>query len=214
MKTKLNKDSRNLLIALLIGDGTISSNKVFKLSHGYKQKEYLEWKIDLLNKHGIKNNGLKSYTSSCGYNKGDLVYYSQLKITNFIKLLRRIVYKPKKNYCNRKLLNRMSSLGVAIWFMDDGHINIRKTNGKVHGFYIKISTCLHTKEEAQILIDYFKEKWGISMYTFKERKKYYSIMCGTKEGIKFIDLIKEHVETCPSMLYKINYDLSSRVRPV
>ena len=34
MKTKLNKDSRNLLIALLLGDGTISNNNVFKLLYG------------------------------------------------------------------------------------------------------------------------------------------------------------------------------------
>jgi hypothetical protein len=36
MKTKQTKESRNLLIALLIGDGTISNNYVFKLSHGGK----------------------------------------------------------------------------------------------------------------------------------------------------------------------------------
>jgi hypothetical protein len=42
MKTKFNKEGRNLLIGLLIGDGTICSNNVFKLSHSLSQKEYLE----------------------------------------------------------------------------------------------------------------------------------------------------------------------------
>ena len=65
MKTKFNKESRNLLISMLLGDGTISNNYVFKLSHGYKQKEYLEWKINLLNEYGIKNNGLKEYVVQC-----------------------------------------------------------------------------------------------------------------------------------------------------
>ncbi len=37
MKTKFNKESRNLLIALLIGDGTISNNQVFKLAHKSKE---------------------------------------------------------------------------------------------------------------------------------------------------------------------------------
>jgi hypothetical protein len=41
--------------------------------------------------------------------------------------------------------------------MDDGHVNIRKTKNKIHGFYIKISTCVNT-QEIQILINYFKEK--------------------------------------------------------
>jgi hypothetical protein len=209
MKTKFNKESRNLIIGMLLGDGTISNNYVFKLSHGEKQKEYLEWKIKLLNKYGIKNNGLKEYIQTVGYNIGSKVYYSQLSIIPFIKVLRRVIYNPKKNYANRKLLNRLNELTIAIWYMDDGHINIRKTENKVHGFYIKIATCL-TKEQNQIIIDYFKEVWNISFYQFKEGKETYSLCCGTQEGVKFIQLIKPYVESCPSMLYKIQYDLSQR----
>ena len=212
MKTKFNKESRNLIIGMLLGDGTISNNYVFKLSHGYKQKEYLEWKINLLNEYGIKNNGLKEYISTCGYNLGSIVYYSQMSVIPFMKVLRRVIYKPIKNYANRKILNRLTPLGLAIWYMDDGHINIRKTDDKIHGFYIKIATCLY-KEQNQIIIDYFKEIWNISFYQFKEGKpgkNTYSLCCGTQEGIKFIELIKPYVESCPSMLYKIQYDLSQR----
>jgi recombination protein RecA len=212
MKTKFNKESRNLIIGMLLGDGTISNNYVFKLSHGYKQKEYLEWKINLLNEYGIKNNGLKEYISTCGYNLGSIVYYSQTSVIPFMKVLRRVIYKPIKNYANRKILNRLNSLGLAIWYMDDGCINIRKTNDKIHGFYIRIATCLY-KEQNQIIIDYFKEVWDISFYQFKEGrpgKNTYSLCCGTQEGVKFIELIKPYVESCPSMLYKIQYDLSQR----
>jgi hypothetical protein len=212
MKTKFNKESRNLIIGMLLGDGTISNNYVFKLSHGYKQKEYLEWKINLLNEYGIKNNGLKEYISTCGYNLGSIVYYSQMSVIPFMKVLRRVIYKPIKNYANRKILNRLNPLGVAIWYMDDGCINIRKTGDKIHGFYIRIATCLY-KEQNQIIIDYFKEVWDISFYQFKEGrpgKNTYSLSCGTQEGFKFIELIKPYVESCPSMLYKIQYDLSQR----
>lgn len=209
MKTKINKDSRNLLIAMLLGDGTISNNYVFKLCHGIQQKEYLQWKIDQLNDAGLKNNGLKYYTSSQGYNIGKEVIYSQLSITPFIKLLRRIMYKPKKILGNRKILNRLDARGIAIWYMDDGHINIRKTKDKVHGFYIKIATCL-SKEENQIIIDYFKDVWNISFYQFSEGKGTYSLCCGTKEGIKFIEIVKPYVSQIPSMTYKIHYDLSQR----
>ena len=209
MKTKFNKESRNLIIGMLLGDGTISNNYVFKLSHGENQKEYLEWKIKLLNEYGIKNNGLKYYIQKIGYNIGSTVYYSQLSTIPFIKVLRRVIYKPKKEYFNRKILNRLNALGVAIWYMDDGHINIRKTGDKIHGFYIKIATCL-SKEQNQIIIDYFKEVWNVSFYQFKEGKETYSLCCGTQEGVKFIEIIKPYVESCPSMLYKIQYDLSQR----
>ena len=49
MKTKITKESRNLLIALLLGDGTIQNNNVFKLAHCEQQLDYLECKIKKLN---------------------------------------------------------------------------------------------------------------------------------------------------------------------
>ena len=216
MKTKITKESRNLLIALLIGDGTICNNNVFKLAHAEQQKDYLEWKIKQLNDAGIRNNGLKTYVKTCGYNTGVNVYYTQLNIIPFIKVLRRIFYKPKKVLGNRKLLNRLDARGVAIWYMDDGHINIRKDkNGRPMGFYIKIATCL-PKNELQIIIDYFKEVWDVNFYMFHEGKKEdsFSLCCGTKEGLKFINIIKKYVLQVPSMVHKIQYDLSQRRRPL
>lgn len=213
MKTKINKESRNLLIGLLLGDGTISNNNVFKVAHAEQYKDYVEWKIKQLNEHGIRNNGLKSYIKTKGFNIGGSVYYTQLNIIPFIKVLRRVVYKDKKIIGNRKLLNRLSPLEIAIWYMDDGHINIRRNKeGKIHGFYIKISTC-EPKEEVQVIIDYFKEVWSINFYMFHEGKKEdsYSLCCGTKEGLKFIELVKPYVEQVPSMLHKIQFDLSQRV---
>lgn len=213
-KTKFNKESRNLLIGLLLGDGTISNNFVFKISHTESQKDYIEWKINLLNQHGIKNNGLKSYIQKGGYKEGITMYYTQLNIIPFIKVLKRVFYKEKKILGNRKLLNRLSPLEIAIWYMDDGHINIRRNkNGRIHGFYIKISTC-EPKSEVQTIIDYFKEVWNINFYMFHEgrQKDSFSLCCGTKEGLKFIDLVKPHVQQVPSMVHKIQFDLSQRER--
>ena len=214
MKTKITKESRNLLIGMLLGDGTISNNNVFKIAHAESQKDYLEWKIKQLNNCGIRNNGIKSYIKTRGYNIEVPVYYTQLNIIPFIKVLRRVCYKSKKIIGNRKLLNRLSPKEIAIWYMDDGHLNIRKDkNGRPMGFYIKISTC-EPKEEVQTIIDFFKEQWNINFYMFHEGKKEdsYSLCCGTKEGLKFIEIVKPYVSQVSSMMHKITYDLSQRKR--
>lgn len=216
MKTKITKESRNLLIGLLLGDGTIMSNNIFKLAHCEQQKDYLEWKIKQLKESGIRNSGLKTYISSSGYNIGKTVFYTELNTIPFIKVLRRVFYKPSKTIGNRKLLNRLDAKGVAIWYMDDGHINIRKDkDGRPMGFYIKIATCI-PKEELQVIIDYFKEVWNVKFYAFHEGKKEdsYSLCCGTKEGLKFIEIVKPYVSQVPSMIHKITYDLSQRRRPL
>ena len=51
---------------------------------------------------------------------------------------------------------------------------------------------------------------------FHEGKKEdsYSLCCGTKEGLKFIDIVKPYVEQVESMKHKIEYDLSQRTREV
>ena len=200
---------------MLLGDGTICSNNVYKLCHSIEQEDYLKWKIKLLNENGIRNNGLKYYTSSCGYNIGKTVCYTQLNIIPFIKVLRRVCYKGKKIVGNRKLLNRLSAQEIAIWYMDDGHINIRVNHGKPCGFYIKISTC-EPKSEVQTIIDYFREVWNINFYMIHEGKKEdsYSLCCGTKEGLKFIGIIKPYVSQVPSMIHKITYDLTQRKKPL
>ena len=213
MKSKITKESRNLLIGMLLGDGTISNNYVFKIAHCAEQKDYLEWKIKQLGEAGIRNNGIKSYIKTKGFNIGVPVYYTQLNIIPFIKVLRRVMYKEKKIIGNRKLINRLDAKGIAIWYMDDGHINIRKDKGRPCGFYIKISTC-EPKAEVQTIIDFFKEEWNINFYMFHEGRKEdsYSLCCGTKEGLKFIEIVKPYVSQVPSMIHKITYDLSQRRR--
>ena len=217
MKSKFNKESRNLLIEMLLGDGTISSNNVFKIAHCSQQLDYLEWKVKQLKEAGVRNNGIKSYIKTKGYNTGVPVYYTQLNIIPFIKVLRKVMYKEgKKVISNRKLLNRVSAKGIAIWYMDDGHINLRKDkDGRPMGFYIKIATCL-PKSELQIIINYFKEVWDVNFYMFHEGKQEdsFSLCCGTKEGLKFINIVKKYVLQVPSMVHKIQYDLSQRRRPL
>lgn len=204
IQKSLSKEQKRLLISLLIGDGTISSNYVFKLSHSVDQREYLEWKVGLLNKLGIKNNGIKEYTSSCGYNTGKGVLYSQMSVNSTIKALRRSVYIPKKTF-TRNLLDWLDEQGLAIWFMDDGFININESEQR-HGSIqrnIRISTCVD-EETCNMIIQYFKERWNIEFRPFFEKSKLFSIATRTNEDSdRFIKIVKPYVEQVPSLLYKI-----------
>lgn len=200
---KLSKEQKSLLIGLLLGDGTISSNYVFKLSHSEAQREFLEWKIDLLNKFGFKNNGVKEYISTCGYNKGNKVLYSQMSLNPTIKALRRTVYTPKK-HITRRLLNWLTPIGLAIWYMDDGCINVNTSKQRSSIQHtIKIATCVDL-DTAQVIIDYFKEVWDVQFRPFKEGKGTYSIASSTESDCAaFIQITRPYIQQVPSLLYKI-----------
>lgn len=205
---RLSKEQKSLLVALLIGDGTISSNYVFKLSHSTLQREYLEWKVGLLNKYGIKNNGVKEYISKCGYNTGKSVLYSQMSLTPTIKALRRSVYTPKKTI-TRKLLEWLNPLGLAIWYMDDGCINVNTSKQRSSIQHtIKIATCVDDST-IKTIINYFDEVWDIHFRPFKEGRNTYSIASSSElDCEKFIKIVKPYIEQVPSFLYKIRKDLT------
>lgn len=200
---KLSKEQKSLLIGLLLGDGTISSNYVFKLSHSEAQREFLQWKVDLLNKFNIKNNGIKGYISKCGYNIGKNVLYSQMSLNPTIKALRRTIYIPKKTI-TRRLLNWLNPLGIAIWYMDDGCINVNTSKQRSSIQHtIKIATCVN-EPTINIIIQYFLEVWNIKFRPFKEGKGTFSIASSTEEDCKkFIEIVKPYIEQVPSLLYKI-----------
>ena len=210
IKKKLSKEQKSLLIGLLIGDGTISSNFVFKLSHSIEQKEYLEWKVKLLDKFKIKNNGMKEYISTCGYNTGKKVLYSQMSVIPTIKALRRTVYIPKKTI-TRRLLNWLTPLEIAIWYMDDGHININTSKQRSSIQHtIKIATCVDEKT-IEIIIQYFLEVWNIKFRKFSEGKNTFSLASSSEEDYsKFVNLIKPFVVQVPSMLYKIRDNFTKK----
>lgn len=210
IKKKLSKEQKSLLIGLLIGDGTISSNYVFKLSHSAEQKEYLEWKVNLLNKLGIKNNGIKKYISTCGYNIGKEVLYSQMSVIPTIKALRKTVYIPKKTI-TRRLLNWLTPLEIAIWYMDDGHINVNTSKQRSSIQHtIKIATCVD-ESTIEMIIQYFLDVWNIKFRKFPEGKEIFSLASSSEEDYsKFVNLVKPFVEQVPSMLYKIRDNFTKK----
>lgn len=224
-KTKFNKESRNLLIGLLLGDGTICKNSKtgtcnMKVHHGRNQKEYTEWKAKKMDEYAIPHSNVVEYQYATNFTNGEKrsSYVCRINVNPFINVLRRVIYKDGKKQFSRKLLNRVTDLGLAIWYMDDGSLNFKKHTNKdgskvIHGLFLRISMCL-PKETVQVYIDWLKEEWGLNFYmTHEGRKKdSYSLSCGTNEAIKFINIIKKYVNEVPSMKYKIEYDLSHRAR--
>lgn len=187
---------KELVLYMLLGDGYIDRKNLFIL-HSEKQKDYLEWKRNLLTANGINCNPIH-YKN----NNGFAAYYFLTKPYDFISLYRDILYIPSKQIANRKFLNKLNPLGLAIWYMDDGGLSQKKQNGIVHANDLMLNTHL-SKKENQVIIDYFNEVWEIK-FTQVKNKGLYRLRCGTKEARKFISIVEYYVKQIPSMQYKIN----------
>lgn len=200
---KLNKSQKRLLLGLLIGDGTITNHPDFKMDHSGDQEEFLRWKGKLLDLEGLKHSEVKEYTQKTGYKIGGTVIRIRVKTNPTIKALRRSIYKPNKTI-TRNWLNWFTERELAIWYMDDGCINVNTSIQRSSIQHtIKIATCTDT-ETTKVIIKYFMEKWNIKFRPFSEGRNTYSIASSSEyDCLNFVKLIKPYVEQVPTMLYKI-----------
>lgn len=201
----MKKEHKSILISLIIGDGCLYVKKDLRfanswhskliIKHSVKQLEFLNYKVSLLHsifggKHpdivNINNNGFPGIVAT--------------KSNKYFRVLKKFIYKNGKKNITKNILNFLTPQGLAIWYMDDGNLSLKKRDGKVHARELFLNTHLSV-EENQVIIDYFSEKWGIN-FTQVKNNGLYRLRCGTKEAAKFIEIIKPYI--VPSMLYKID----------
>ena len=193
-QTNKNKDKRAILLGMALGDGYITNSRYYKalvIRHSEKQKEYLLFKKQLLEKmffgRTISTRSVQSGIQiAIGNNKLFSIYRKWL-YPNGVK------YIPN-------ILKYLDLQSIAIWYMDDGSLTAKKRNGKIHGYELTLNTYV-SKEENQLIINWFKENYSI-LFTQTKGKNKYRLRMGTKEAKKFTTLIQPYIHE--TMLYKIN----------
>lgn len=109
----------DFLRGCIIGDSNLSKNKAkvnIRIQNS-TQSEYLKWKLNKLSKYLI----FKEFKTSRGTK-----YYASNYTSEFDII--------KKDIINRDplfLLNNYSDLGMAIWYMDDGHYDNKKSHNRI-----------------------------------------------------------------------------------
>lgn len=178
------------------------------MSHSSKQVEYLLWKESILRayiKFGKLINDKSSKDGRFEYNKKT----SLVECTKDLVYLYEDFYALGKKRVTLKLLHRLTNLGIALWFMDDGSLipHSFKEDGSIRALKLRLHTCNFTYDEHLIIQKYFEER-GILFNIIKD-KKYYSLSTGKMESIeKFVNIIRPFVCLVECMNYKIKpYDI-------
>lgn len=199
----LNKEQEQVILGSLFGDGSLIKRRgtyEFAMSNSKKQKEYLYWKNNFLNfplyEYEIRDQVTVSKTSK-----------------NFEKFFN--LFPNKEKVQIDKLLNSLSNLGIAIWFIDDGNYNYGSSS-------VTLATCYFTKSQNIKIINWFKKKKGITFqlktintkgFTNKQNKKYFILSTDKCNAIKFLKLIKPITKIMPNIIqYKLGTDEVKRLR--
>jgi hypothetical protein len=181
---KFTKYQREVLIGCILGDGYLSerNNSVnCNILQSVKQKEYLLHKKEIFN-----NCSGKLYE----YKKDKRHEFSfRLNTNQDLKQIYSMFYKDKIKYLNKEVLNELTGVSLAFWYMDDGWLNKKK--------YYYLATHCFSKDDIQLLKEVLKDKFDIDINLFKDG----SISIKANSSHIFYNLIKEHI--IPSLQYKI-----------
>lgn len=200
----MDKLSRGALVGMILGDGYLGINSntnypntrtyTLNIKHGQSQKEYIEHKATRI--HSIIGGNAPKVRM---FNNNGYVGYRFSKSNKYFRILHNWIYKTGVKTYSRKILDMLTDEGIAYWYMDDGSLYSKKRNGKIHAYELVLSTYV-SKEQNQIIIDYFEETYGIKFGLSKSKGKY-RLRMGTKEARKFVRLVEPYI--IESMKYKI-----------
>jgi len=186
---------------MVAGDAGIRKQKdcrsvSLRICHAERQREYLEYKRDIL-QNLFKEWEIPIKTVN---NSGYPGVWLGTRNHPRLRVIHKWFYKDGKKRFSRRILNYLTPLGIALWYMDDGSLSYKKREGKIHGREIHLNTYC-SLEEAKIIQAYFKEVWDIS-WTMVFNKGFYRLRIGTGEAEKFFAVIEPYV--IPSMRYKLD----------
>ena len=183
----------SFLYGVIIGDGSLVKAKdgtiSLRLIHCIAQKEYLMYKASILNRiftsqlevKDINNNGYPG----CIYTIGR---------TAVLKPLYELFYvNGKKSIANPEIINNLTPEALALWWMDDGCLSMKKRNGKIVARQGFINTYLPL-EENLYLIQLLNAKFNLNLKNVKDRKAY-RIRLNTTDCKQLIEIIKPYVHS-------------------
>ena len=188
-------ERRGILCGMLLGYGGRCRNNFF-IQHSVKQKEYALFKKGLLEVITDKPVNTRQWKMKQGYE----CFRIEPRLIPLSRVLVKKCYRNRVKTFSRNFLEYLTLQGLAIWFMDDGSKSFKKVGNKVHAVEITLNTYL-SKEENEVIIEFFRERWDINWGLNKSRDSY-RLRMGTREARKFFPLIEPFI--IDSMKYKIN----------
>ena len=212
---KFTEIDKAIVIGLLLGNGYINDNGRIEVEHRIEQKDYCIYKAKLLHSVcGGKDINVHEYQRTRSVLKDGRLWKSNTFTTVSFKkqskhfiYFRNLLYKNRKKEINKEVLDLLSPLSIALWWLDDGSlVRKRQKDGNPGPYGLMLYTHL-PKEQNELIQKYFLEKynmkWNVVLAnTHKDNQ--YMLRCGQTEGRKFLNIIRGIVlEKIPSMQYKV-----------
>jgi recombination protein RecA len=199
---RLSEQQWQLVLGGLMGDAHLAPNLRdrhgvrFRMGHGAKQADYLDWKASLFGNIGQCRT----------VNARDAVFVDLSPLSELNELREVVYWGDGKKHLTDDYLKSLSPLALAVWFMDDGSF-IERSKGlqqRTAGGSGRVQFCVQAMSEASRvrLADYLRDVHGVDskVWICGAAKKAVLTMT-TAASSRFLELVAPYVH--PSMDYKL-----------
>jgi recombination protein RecA len=199
----LSKMQVQVILGALMGDGSLSKpirtdddSARFRMGHGAKQADYLDWKASLL------GNIQHSRTD----NAKDAVFADFTPLAELSELRDTVYWGDGKKHFTWEYLKALTPLALAVWYMDDGGFTVRSkgVQARTAGGTGRIEICVEAMSPGSRdrLVQYLRDTHKLDVKLIsKGARKVSAIIFTTAATEKFQKLVARCIH--PSMEYKL-----------
>jgi len=201
---KLTDLQIRFLLGDLLGDGSITSWGMFQCSHSHKQKQYIQYKKEVLQNllspnFEIMPTKIHSKQSGKDYNG----YYLRTMQNEGLKEMYSRFYENKKKFFPFKYLSESSfdEYSLAVWYMDDGSRSQNRVGLYTFGFGY---------DGNLDILKFLSKKFNLKGKIYMDNREMRSEDCrhyitfSVEESKKFFALVAPYM--LPSFQYKLSQE--------
>jgi hypothetical protein len=207
----LSKETKDIIIGSILGDGHITKWGYFSEKHSPAQLEYLKWKASFLKQ--LTTNTSWDYYESIDKRSGSLIKSHSFRSTvhSFLHETRNNFYKEIDGKSVKiipyNIANIINDRVLAVWFMDDGMTDWTYRGG-IKQSLKSLPTCLICSESFTIEENIKLSEAIFKNFNISSKIKFHDntknkprLWFSTVESEKLMKLIKPHIHS--DLLYKV-----------
>jgi len=211
----MDRTTRGIIVGMTMGDGYLQVRRrlqngkypyiaaSMQVKHSASQVEYCKHKAELLRKATGRKCEVRFYEATAA---GKKYQQAQFMFSHpYIRVLYEWMYKGGKKFFDKQVMSYLTPHGIALWYMDDGTGRVNRNNDCAITSCSTTIATMCSKEEVEVIIDYFKIEHGIEFKARYDKRrpedKAWFIEANTVQSKQFAELVRPYM--IPSMLYKL-----------
>jgi recombination protein RecA len=198
----LGEQQIQVILGSLMGDGNLSPNRRdrsgtrFRMGHGAKQAEYLDWKVSLLG----------NVPHSRTVNAKGAVFADFKPLPELAELHETVYFGDGKKHLTWEYLKSLTPLALAVWYMDDGSFTLRSkgVQERTAGGTGRVEICVEAMSPGSRdrIVKYLRDTRKLDVKLTSRGARQISVLqFTTAASEKFQKLVAPFIH--PSMDYKL-----------